>query len=227
MWDFAFFASSLIASLLFGTAVGNGLVGIPLDERGRFAGHLLDLLQPYPLLIGLMTVAMFATHGALYLYLKTEGHVQRSAGRWVWHAWGVYLVLYMLATIATLAFVPRSMANFERAPWAAAVVVANVLAIANIPRAIFLAKYGQAFLSSCLSIVCQVMLVGVALFPNLVTASNAGQDGVVSLTIYNAASSVKTLQIMALIALIGMPMVISYTAIIYWTFRGKATPEGY
>jgi cytochrome d ubiquinol oxidase subunit II len=88
-------------------------------------------------------------------------------------------------------------------------------------------RMGQAFLSSCIMIVCQVALVGIALFPNLVTASNAGQDGVHSLTIYNAASSNETLWIMAIIAFIGMPMVAAYTAIIYWTFRGKARSELY
>ena len=62
--------------------------------------------------------------------------------------------------------------------------------------------------------------------PNLVTASNAGEENVVSLTIYNAASSPATLKIMFIIALIGMPLVITYTAIVYWTFRGKAKVEG-
>jgi cytochrome d ubiquinol oxidase subunit II len=105
--------------------------------------------------------------------------------------------------------------------------VINVLAIANIPRAAFNRRMGQAFLSSCTMIVCQVALVGMALFPNLVTASNAGQDGVQSLTIYNAASSDATLWIMAVIAFIGMPLVATYTAIVYWTFRGKARADLY
>jgi cytochrome d ubiquinol oxidase subunit II len=227
MWDFAFFASSLIATLLFGVAVGNGLSGIPLNERGEYAGTFLDLLKPYPLLVGVMTVAMFAVHGALYLHLKTEGRLPRLFERWIWHAWGLYLVLWIFTTMATLMFIPGAKPNFEHAPWAAAVVVLNVLAIANIPRAAFNKQMGQAFLSSCTMIACQVVLVGVALFPNLVTASNAGEGGVVSLTIHNAASSEKTLWIMAIIALIGMPLVATYTAIVYWTFRGKARADGY
>ena len=71
------------------------------------------------------------------------------------------------------------------------------------------------------------VLVGVALYPNLVTASNAGENRAVSLTIHNAASSEKTLWIMAIIAFIGMPLVATYTAIVYWTFRGKAKADGY
>lgn len=226
LWDYAFFASSLVATLLFGVAIGNMLSGIPLNDRGEFAGSLLDLVKPYPLLVGVMTVAMFAVHGALYLHLKTEGRLQRLFDRWIWHTWGIYLVLWTLTTMATLLFVPAARPNFEHSPWAAAVVVLNVLAIANIPRAAFTRRMGQAFLSSCTMIACQVVLVGVALFPNLVTASNASET-VRSLTIYNAASSQKTLWIMVIIAFIGMPLVIAYTSLVYWTFRGKVEADGY
>jgi cytochrome d ubiquinol oxidase subunit II len=227
MWDLAFFASSLVATLVFGIGVGNALAGIPLNERGEYTGTFLDLLKPYPLLVGVMTIAMFAVHGALYLHLKTEGRLQRLFERWIWHAWGLYLVLWIFTTIATLLFIPGAKPNFERAPWAAGVVVVNVLAIAYIPRAAFNKRMGRAFLASCTMIACQVVLVGVALYPNLVAASNAGQDGVVNLTIHNAASSDKTLWIMAVIAFIGMPLVATYTAIVYWTFRGKAHADGY
>jgi cytochrome d ubiquinol oxidase subunit II len=227
MWDGAFFTSSLAATLLFGVAVGNGLAGVPLDERGQFAGSFLTLLKPYPLLVGAMTVAMFAVHGALFLHLKTEGRMQRMFDRWIWHTWGIFLVLWTLTTMATLLFIPGAKPNFEQAPWSAGVVVLNVLAVANIPRAAFNKRIGQAFLSSCTTIACQVVLVGVALFPNLVAASNAGDGAVRSLTIYNAASSERTLWIMFIIAMIGMPLVATYTGIVYWTFRGKAQADGY
>lgn len=227
MWDLAFFGSSLVASLLFGVAIGNGLAGLKLNERGEYVGTFLDLLRPYPLLIGVMTVVMFAMHGAIYLHIKTEGEMQARTERWIWHTWGAFLVLHNLTTMATLIFVPQAIPNSEHAPWVAGFVVLNVLAIANIPRSVYYQQFGQAFISSCLTIACQVFLVGFALFPNLVTASNAGEENVVSLTIYNAASSPATLKIMFIIALIGMPLVITYTAIVYWTFRGKAKVDGY
>jgi cytochrome d ubiquinol oxidase subunit II len=128
------------------------------------------------------------------------------------------MTIYMLVTIFTLAMVPHALANFARAPWAWGIVVANVLAIANIPRAIYLGRPFYAFLSSCAAIAALLMLFGAGLFPNLVVASG---DPALSLTIYNAASSEKTLGIMLLIAAIGMPFVLAYTAVIYWTFRGK------
>src|SRR5690348_6012384 len=69
-WDTGFFVSSLLAALVYGIGVGNAMVGIPLDARGVYAGGFLHLLKPYPLLLGVLTVAMFAMHGALYLSLK-------------------------------------------------------------------------------------------------------------------------------------------------------------
>ncbi len=222
VWDYSFFGSSLLASLLFGIAAGNGMMGMPLNERGVFVGSVLDLLTPYPLLVGIMTVAMFAMHGAIYLYLKTEEQLQQRLHGWMWHTWGLFLVFYILTTMYTLVYIPRATANFERFPWAAAVVVLNVLAIANVPRAIYAGRPGQAFISSSAAILGFVTLFSLALFPNLVTSST-NPDW--SLTIYNAASSVKTLGIMAIIAAVGIPFVLTYTAIVYWTFRGKVKLE--
>lgn len=218
-WDGGFCLASFLASLLFGIAVGNGMQGVPLDERGVFVGSFGDLLGRYPVLIGGLTVVMFAMHGALYLCLKIPaGPLLERVKTWVWHTWGLFLVGYILVTMYTLAFVPRALSNFRHAPWAIAVVVLNVLAIANIPRALFNGRPGQAFVSSGVAIVALVGLFGIAQFPNLVTASN---DPQLSLTVYTAASSTKTLMTMFIIACIGIPLVLTYTIIVYWTFRRR------
>jgi len=217
-WDFSFFGGSTVATLLFGVAVGNAMVGVPLDAAGNFTGTLIDQLSPYAILVGLMTVALFAMHGGLFLYLKTEGEFQSRLRDWMWRSWGFFLVAYMLTTMYTLALVPRATANFAHWPWAVLVVVVNVLAVANIPRALHWGRPGEAFVSSCAVIATLIALFGLALYPNLITASN---DAANSVTIFSAASSPKTLTIMLIIALIGMPFVLAYTGIIYWTFRGK------
>ena len=102
--------------------------------------------------------------------------------------------------------------------WVVVLVVVNVLAIAYIPRGLFLRRYGRAFLSSTITIVCMVALFALALYPNVLTASN---DPANSWTIYTAASSPKTLGIGLLFAAIGMPFVAAYTGVVYYTFRGK------
>jgi cytochrome d ubiquinol oxidase subunit II len=136
----------------------------------------------------------------------------------MWRTFGIFLVFFMLTTIATLAAVPSALRNFERMPAAWAIVVLNVLAIANIPRAIHRARPMYAFLSSAAVIAALVFLFGAALFPNLIVSSI---DPTYGLTIHNAASSHGTLGTMAVIAAIGVPFVVAYTAVIYWMFRGK------
>ncbi len=217
-WDVAFSAASALATFLFGVAVGASMGGLPIGADKEFAGTLADLIRPYPLLIGLFAVATFAMHGSIYLYLKTEGELQQRIHRWIWRTFGVFLVLYLLATIFTLTLMPSATRNFAHIPWAWVVVVLSILAIANIPRAIFKNMPLYAFVSSSATIAALVFLFGIALYPNLIVSS---ADPRWSLTIANAASSDATLRIMRLIAFIGMPFVIAYTAVVYWVFRGK------
>ena len=222
-FDVSFSAASALAALLFGIAVGNVLKGVPIEPVGRggaliYTGGFWNLISPYTVLSGLLVVGLFAMHGSIYLYLKTEGDLQKRLAGWMWTTFGVFLVLYMLATMYTLVEVPQATENFETIPWAWAVVLLNVLAIANIPRAIYQERPFYAFLSSSATIGAFVFLLGMAIFPDLVPSS---VDPAYSLDIYNAASSEKTLGLMAIIAAIGMPIVLTYTSIVYWTFRGK------
>lgn len=217
-WDWAFFGSSTVASFLFGVAVGNSMKGLPIGADKEYAGGFLDLLQPYALLIGAFTVALFSMHGSIYLYLKTEGEFQARLKRWIWRCFAVFILLYAVVTATTLLSVPHAIKNFDEIPALWGIVVLNVLAIMNIPRALFHGNAAYAFTSSCATIAALILLFGAALFPNLVVSS---LDQSYSLTVYNAASSQKTLSIMRTIALLGMPFVLTYTAIIYWTFRGK------
>jgi cytochrome d ubiquinol oxidase subunit II len=222
-WDFGFFLASVLAALLFGTAIGTMIIGVPLDARGIFIGTFWDIVAParlpfYPLLTGVLTVALFALHGALYLGLKTTGTLHERTRQWVWHTFGIFLVLYIFTTIVTLIAVPNATSNFGRFPASWVVVGLSVLALANVPRCLFVNRDGQAFISSSVLIIMLVGLVGIALFPNLVPATNEPAH---SLDIYDAASSETTLMIMAVIAGLGMPFVIAYTAVVYWTFRHR------
>jgi cytochrome bd ubiquinol oxidase subunit II len=217
-WDYSFFGASLLATFLFGVAAGNALIGMPVNAKGVMTGSFFDLVRPFPILIGLLTVSFAAMHGAIYLYLKTEDELQQLVHRWMWRGFGLSLICYMLATIFTLVLKPEVVGNFIRHPWAWGIVILTVLAFANIPRAIFLGRPFYAFVSSAMTILALVFLFSFSLFPNLVASS---MSPAFNLTIYNAASSQKTLRIMAIIALIGMPFVLAYTIAIYWAFRGK------
>lgn len=217
-WDICFFGGSTLATFLFGVAVGNAMQGMPIGADHEFKGTTLDLLRPYPLLVGVLAVVTFAMHGALYLYLKTEGELQQRIHRWVWRAFGIFLVVYLFTTVYTLAEMPLATRNFDRHPWVWLVVILNILAIANIPRAVYTNRALYAFISSCATIAAMTFFFGVALFPELVHSS---LNPAWSLDAYNAASSQKTLAIMRNIAFMGIPFVLAYTTAIFWVFRGK------
>jgi cytochrome d ubiquinol oxidase subunit II len=217
-WDFSFAAASTLALLVSGVAVGNALRGIPLGADGEFAGSLGDLMGPYPLLVGAFTVTTAILHGAIFLELKTEGELAARIHRWAWRAFAVFLALYVAVTVATLVAVPHATKNFARLPVAWIIVALNVLAVANIPRALYRGRPGAAFVSSSATIAALVFLFGMALFPYLLPSRPEPSRG---LDIYGAASSLKTLGLMQIIVLAGLPFVAGYTATVYWVFRGK------
>lgn len=217
-WDRGFAAGSLGSALLIGVAMGNIAWGVPLDARGEFAGSFLGLLHPYALLMGITTVALFAMHGAIYLVLKTEGPVQARVRGWINPLIIAFILCYAILTPATLLYVPHVTTAFRHEPWFFLLVVPVVLAIANIPREVNRGREFHAFLSSCGAMAGLMAIFGVGMFPNLVYSLPHPER---SLTAFNAASSQKTLGVMFTIALIGIPVVLAYSASIYYIFRGK------
>lgn len=116
LWDVAFSLASGTATFLMGVAVGNAMRGMPIGADFEFQGGLADLLHPYALLVGVLAVAVFAMHGSIYLYLKTEGDLQQRLVPWMWRTFGLFMVMYLFTTIATLVAVPHAIENFQRAP---------------------------------------------------------------------------------------------------------------
>jgi cytochrome d ubiquinol oxidase subunit II len=217
-WDASFSVSSIASSVLVGVALGNLARGVPLDANKVYAGSFWTLLNPYAFLVGLTTLALFAMHGTIYLVMKTEGELQSRIRGWVKKAIAIFVVFYALTTVATFVFVPRMLDNLRAEPVLFLVPGIALLAIANIPREIHHGREFRAFLSSCFAMAGLLVTFGLGVFPNLIFSEPVAAN---SLTIYNAASSARTHEIMLIIALLGMPLVIAYTVSIYWIFRGK------
>jgi cytochrome bd ubiquinol oxidase subunit II len=218
MWDVSFSAGSVLAALLTGVAMGNLIYGIPLRPDGEYGGTFWHLLRPYPLLIGITTIALFTMHGCIYLVMKTEGDLHEKVRGWIRPAIIFFVITYTTATMATLLYVPHMTQVMRAHPQFFPVALAGMLAIANVPREIHHGRDFRAFLSSCGAIVCLLALFGLGMFPNLVYSNPHPEN---SLTAFNAASSHKTLGIMLIIALLGLPLVVAYTTGIHWLFRGK------
>ncbi len=217
-WDVSFSVSSIVSSLLIGVALGNIAIGIPLTAEQEYTGGLIGLLRPYPLVVGLTTVALFAMHGAIYVVMKTEGDLQAQIQGWVPRLIALFVGGYVATTALTLLLIPHMTTAFREHPLLLIVPALSILAIANIPREIHRGRDFWAFLSSCATMVLLMTLFGIGMYPDMIYSSPMPEH---SLTIYNAASSPKTHQIMLIIAVIGMPVVLAYTISIYWIFRGK------
>ena len=218
IWDTAFAVGSALPALLFGVAMGNILRGLPLSESKDFAGTFFGLLNPYALMIGVLGFVMFATHGANYIVLKTEGQLADQARSWARRSSVAYLGLFIVAVVVTVITQPQLLANCRARPFLWVVPAVALIAIVMTGVANRRGQARDAFVWSTVSIAGLMAMCAAGIFPNIVPALN---DPELSLTIANASSSARTLTVMLVVALIGMPLVLIYTGWIYYTFRGK------
>ncbi len=217
-WDNSFCVSSILASLLIGTALGNIARGVALNGEHEYSGTFWDILHPYALLVGLFVVVLFMMHGALFGIIKTEGPLQEQLGRLFRKTFILFLIGYVVITIATFLFAKNLTEHFKTSPLLIVFPVLNLLTIANIYRQNKRGRDLAAFFSSCVTILLLMLIFGLGIYPDMLySCSNPAN----TLNIYNAASSQKTLRIMLTIAVVGMPFVIMYTSTIFWIFRGK------
>lgn len=226
LWDYCFGIGSLLPAVLFGVAFGNILRGIPIDATGTFTGSFLGLLNPYAILIGVLSLCLFTMHGAAYMVMKTDGALRERMQNWVSRSWIAVVVLYALATFSTMFAAQFLLEGILKNPlfWILAVLL--IASIVYVPIATRSNKHGLGFLASSVTVASMFSIAAVSLFPRMVPSITNLEY---SLTIYNASSTERTLFTMLIIALIGMPFVIGYTIYIYRVFKGKVviTPDSY
>lgn len=216
-FDLAFGLGSLLPAVLFGVAVGNVLRGVPVTADHEWAGHFLGLLNPYALLVGVLSLAMFTLHGALYLRLKTTGELEARLARWVTPLWGAFAALYAAATVATWATSPFLFRKVGNPLWLALAVV-TLVGLFAVPVLSRRGRAGAAFVASSVTVAGMILVTAVSAFPVLVPSS---LDLANSLTAYNASSSPRALGAMLVIAALGVPLVLAYSIFVYRLFRGK------
>jgi cytochrome d ubiquinol oxidase subunit II len=249
-WDWALFIGGLVPPLIFGVAFGNLLLGVPFhyDDtmRVEYTGSFLDLLNPFGLCAGILSVAMLVMHGAAYLQVKTEGVIAARARKAAGFAAAIAIAAFTLAGLwiafgtagyritampdANTAFMPLAktvtsapgawLSNYVRWP---ATMMLPVLAITGALLCMLFSRLQKsmlAFLASGLSTACIIVTAGVSLFPFIMPSSS---DPNSSLTVWDAVSSYKTLGIMFWAVVIMLPIIIMYTTWVYRIMRGKVT----
>ena len=251
-WDWGLFASGFVPALIFGVAFGNLLQGVPFhfdhDMRVTYTGSFWQLLNPFGLLCGVVSLAMLVLHGSVYLQIRTGGEIEErarkvtrivggifilaflGAGLWVMNGLEAYRIVSMPS--ANLPSIPLDkvveklrgawMVNYQTHPllWFAPVsgLLGAVLAI--LISAV--KKPKAAFVVSSIMLTGVILTAGIAMFPFIMPSSS---DPDSSLTVWDAVSSHGTLQIMFWVVLIFLPVVLVYTSWVYWVLRGKITLE--
>jgi len=252
LWDWALTIAGVVPALLFGVAFGNLFLGVPFHFDGLmrpiYSGGFLNLLQPYALLVGVVSLSMLIMHGASYAALKLGEPMAARAASVARLAAG----LFVMAMIAAGAWVtlgldgqrivsgadplgPSSplmkqvaispgawLANYTQHPLLWLAPACALLTAALTALLLHIRRPGAAFLSSCLTQASTLLTAGIALFPFLMPSSTAPNQG---LTVWDASSSAKTLLIMLVAVIVFLPIVLAYTSWVFRVLRGKITLE--
>jgi cytochrome d ubiquinol oxidase subunit II len=220
VWDGAFFLGSLAPSLLVGVALGNVIRGVPMDARGNYTGTFWDLLNPYSLLVGVTGLALIVQHGAAWLAVKSEGDLHARALRYRRASFWVCAVLAVATSVATIVEVSRASDLVFGRPAGWLFLGVAVLGILYTVWQMY--KEGgelKSFIGSAVIIIGFAGIAAVGNYPDMVPAR--GTPEITSLTVERAASGHLTLFVMLILALVFVPVVLIYTALIYRTFWGK------
>ena len=251
-WDWGLFAGGFVPALIFGVAFGNLLQGVPFsfdnDVRVTYTGTFWQLLNPFGLLVGVVSLSMLLMHGSIYLQIRTDGVIAERARRATRIAGAVFIACFIIAGVwimngidgyhitsmlsANVESIPLDktvekvagawMNNYHAHPvlW-----LAPLLGIAGALLAIVLSgakKPIMSFIASSVMLAGVIFTAGIAMFPFIMPSSSDPRS---SLTIWDSVSTHKTLQIMFWVVLIFLPIVLAYTSWVYSVLRGKITVE--
>lgn len=209
-WDWAIIVGSFLPALLWGVAFANIVRGVPIDESFEYVGGFFNLLNPYALLGGLVTLTVFLVHGAIFVALKTVGDIRDRAHKFAQR------VGLAAAALAVVFIAWTGIAAGEAAVWALGLVAAAAF-VGGLAGSFF-ERDGWAFIGTATAIAMVVAMLFVALFPNVMPSS---LDPAFNLTVENASSTPYTLTIMTWVAVFFTPIVIGYQSWSYWVFRQR------
>jgi cytochrome bd ubiquinol oxidase subunit II len=249
-WDWALLIAGALPALLFGVAFGNLFLGLPFhfDEfmRPVYTGGFINLLQPYALLAGVVSLSMLVLHGASYAAMKAGEPMSARAAA----AGRLAALIFVMAFVVAGAWLAAAVdgqridsgadPSGPASPLLKSVVVlrgawldnyrghnllwlAPLLALLGAVLAwqfLRVGRAGAAFLSSSLTVAATILTAGIALFPFLMPSSSDPNQG---LTIWDASSSAKTLFIMLLCVIVLLPIVLAYTTWVFHVLKGRIT----
>lgn len=217
-WDAVIAISSILSAILWGVAVSNLVIGVPIDADMQYAGSFFTLLRPFCLVGGVMLALIFLYHGACYLMLKAGDQAVLERAQGVAEKLGIPMIVVTVVWVVWAFFASTMFENVL------AIVFVALAAVLMILSVLFTKKRasGKAFICIGLAIACCVAGVFTGMFPNIMIST---LDPAYSLDIYNAASSPKTLSFMTKVALTLVPVVLAYQIWSFYVFRARVTKK--
>ena len=228
-WDFVFAASNVLLAILFGTALGNVIRGVPIDASGMFTMSLftdftargrVGILDWYTLSVALFTTVLLSAHGATYLRLKTEGAVHQRSERLARWLWLVTALLFVVVSVETSAIRPELFqAMFQRPlAWVAMLVIAA--AASALWTGLRGTGEGRAFIGSCAVIVGLLAGAAASLFPVVLHSTLSAEH---SMTAYTGATADRGLRTALLWWPVAVVLALIYGLTIARIFAGKVS----
>ena len=217
-WDIAIVTASFIPALLWGVAFANIVRGVPIEKSAdgylEYVGGFFNLLNPYALLGGVVTLTVFLTHGAIFISLKTDGAIRERAR-------ALALKIGLVAAVAAVAFLAwtnLSLPEFNGLVFGLSLTVALLWLVGLF--AVLKVREGWAFIFSAGTIATFVSTLFYALYPRVMPSSLGSQF---DLTITNASATENTLTVMSWVAVVMTPLVLVYQGWTYWVFRKRVS----
>ncbi len=250
LWDWGLTIGGAVPALVFGVAFGNLILGVPfdLDEfmRSTYTGSFWALLNPFGLLAGLVSLGMLMMHGSTWLQMRTDGALHERArrmavalavlvaalfalaGAWIWMGIDGYVIVDIKSTAAAVTPLDKLvitqegawLANYSTYPWMLAAPLLGFAGLALTALMSMLNRGALAFVSSSLAVTGIILTAGFSLFPFVMPSSLEPSH---SLTVWDVVSSEMTLNIMFWVAVIFVPIVLSYTIWGYYKMWGRMT----
>jgi cytochrome d ubiquinol oxidase subunit II len=230
LWDFVFFASSLLLAVFFGAALANVVRGVPLDASGYFfeplwtnfqLGDEVGILDWYTILVGVFALAVLVMHGALWVRMKTSGPVSERAAALARRVWFAVLALTVIVTAVTFKVQPQLKENLTTLPLGLILPLLAVVGLAGVQFELIKRDERKAFFASCLYMTGMLTSVVFGVFPMVLPARNP----IYSLTVNGAKASDYGLKVGLIWWVVGMLLAAGYFIFVYRSFAGKVSVE--
>jgi cytochrome d ubiquinol oxidase subunit II len=211
LWDGGFFLGSVVVAFVQGAAVGAMIRGIPVTD-GHYSGGAFEWFAPFPVFCGLGLVFGYSLLGAAWLVLKADGETQEWAYRRIPWTVGAVVVVLIVAIVLTFDIRDKIESHIVHRYWGAVFPAIGAFALAGVVLGARKRWDHAPFILASLFFLAAFLTLAVMFWPYMIPYS---------ITVANAAAPAQSLQFMFYAGVVVLPVIMIYTAAVYWIFRGK------